>query len=304
MKKSICMTLAVLALGSVAWAQTTNPNYEVTTFGSPHVNTPGGERSDTRSVAADSSGSIFVLKRSTPQVLIFDREGELQNSWGDGLFDDSHNIYVDHLGFLWIGDRSNHVIYKYTRDGERLMTLGTKGVSGDDSATSTFNRAAHVTVAPNGDIFVADGYVNHRIVHFSKDGTFINIIGGLAGSGTGQLDVVHGVQVDSRGRLVVLDGHLENPRIQIFSQEGQLLDEWTDLGLQRGSGLAVDANNTVYIGDSDGEQIIAVRNGEVVERIEGIEARPHNITLDRETGDLYLADTGALGGRVKKIVKK
>ena len=220
------------------------------------------------------------------------------------MFDDAHNINVDSEGSLWIGDRSNHVIYKYTQDGQQLMVLGTKGVAGDDSSRTSFNRAAHVTIAPNGDIFVADGYVNHRIVHYSKDGTFINIIGGRAGRGTGELDGVHGVQVDSEGRLVVLDGHLENPRIQIFSQEGALLDEWTDLGMQRGSGLAVDANNTVYIGDSDGEQIVAVRDGKVVDRIQGIESRPHNITLDRETGDLYLADTGMLGGRVKKIVKK
>ncbi len=304
MKIPIGITLAVLAMGSMAWAQTTNPNYEVAIFGSPHVNTPGGERSDTRSVASDSRGSIFVLKRSTPQVLIFDRDGKLQNSWGDGLFEDAHNIYVDRQGFLWIGDRSSHVIYKYSRDGQQLMALGTKGVAGDDRSRTSFNRAAHVTVAPNGDIFVADGYVNHRIVHFSKDGTFINVIGGLAGKGTGQLEGVHGVQVDSRGRLVVLDGHLEDPRIQIFSQDGVLLDEWRDLGLQRGSGLAVDANNTVYIGDSDGEQIIAVADGEVVDRIQGIEARPHNLTIDRETGDLYLADTGMLGGRVKKVVKK
>ncbi len=304
MNRSACMTLVVLALGSVGWAQTTNPNYEVTTFGSPHVNTPGGERSDTRSVAADSKGLVFVLKRTSPHVLIFDREGELQNSWGEGLFDDAHNIYVDHQGFLWIGDRSNHVIYKYTQDGQQLMALGTKGVSGDDSSRTSFNRAAHVMVAPNGDIFVADGYVNHRIVHFSNDGTFINIIGGIAGTARGQLDGVHGVQVDSRGRLVVLDGHLDNPRIQIFSQEGELLDEWRDLGMQRGSGLAVDANDTVFIGDSDGEQIVAVADGKVVDRIQGIESRPHNISLDRETGDLYLADTGALGGRAKRIVKK
>ena len=83
MNRSVCIALVVLASSSMAWAQTTNPNYEVTTFGSPHVNTPGGERSDTRSVATDSRGSIFVLKRSTPHVLIFDRDGKLKTSWGE-----------------------------------------------------------------------------------------------------------------------------------------------------------------------------------------------------------------------------
>ncbi len=304
MKTFLRMTIAVFVIVSAASAQTTNSSYMATTFGAPHVNTAGGERSDTRSVAADGKGSILVLKRSDPQVLIFDREGELKDSWGEGLFMDSHKIDIDHEGFVWIGDRSGQLIYKFTMDGQQVMTIGTKGVAGNNSSPDAFNRASDVAIAPNGDIFVADGYINNRIVHFSGDGTFIKVIGGVAGKGPGEFEGIHGVQIDSRGRLLVLDGHSDGPRVQVWDQDGTFIEEWPELGLIMGSGFTMDADDTFYVGDTDGEMIKVVKDGRIIDVIGGLEARPHNITLDREVGTLYLADTGTLGGKVKKIVRK
>ena len=304
MKTFMCITCVTFLWVAAASAQTTNGNYMVTTFGAPHVNTAGGERSDTRSVAADGKGSIVVLKRSDPQVLIFDREGKLKDSWGEGLFLDSHNIDVDHEGFVWIGDRNNQMIYKFTMNGQQVMALGTKGVTGNNSSPNAFNRPSDVAVGTNGDIFVADGYGNNRIVHFSSDGTFIKTLGGIAGKGPGQFEGVHGVQIDSRGRLIVLDGHSDGPRIQVWDKDGTFIEEWPDLGLTMGSGFTMDADDTFYVGDTDGEMIKIVKDGQILDVIGGLEARPHNITLDRETGTLYLADTGTLGGKIKKIVRK
>jgi outer membrane protein assembly factor BamB len=220
------------------------------------------------------------------------------------MFVDTHNIDVDSNGFVWIGDRNGQMIYKFTMDGRQLLALGTKGVKGDNASRNAFNRPSDVAVAENGDIFVADGYDNNRVVHFSKDGTFVNVIGGTPGTAPGQLEEVHGVQIDSRGRLVVMDGHSDHPRIQIWSRDGVFIEEWADLGLTMGSGLAMDSDDTFYIGDTDGEQIVVVKDGRVIEVIGGLEARPHNIALDAETGDLYLADTMAPGGMVKKIERK
>src|SRR5207247_8388976 len=121
------------------------------------------------------------------------------------LFVDTHNIDVDRFGFVWIGDRNGQMVYKFTMDGKQLMSIGTKGVKGDDTSKTSFNRASDVFVAPNGDIFVADGYENHRIVEFSKDGKLIKIIGGIKGKEPGRLDVVHGVQMVSNGRVSGLD---------------------------------------------------------------------------------------------------
>src|SRR5262245_62270221 len=175
MKKSIAVFVGVLFLTSGVFAQTPKYKYEFNKFGAPFPNATGKPR-DTASVAADGKGLILVLRRSDPPILVYNRDGKLLNSWGTGLFVDDHNIDVDRFGFVWIGDRNGQVVYKFTIDGKQLMMIGTKGVKGDDTSQFAFNRASDVFVAPNGDVYVADGYVNHRVVQYDKDGKFIRII--------------------------------------------------------------------------------------------------------------------------------
>ena len=302
MKKFACVICVIFALAGAAWAQTTNPGYEVASFGAP----PGeGEWSgDTISVAADGAGSILALRRADPPVLVFNREGELQDSWGDGLFPNNHSIDVDHEGNVWITDRTNNMVHKFTMDGQQLMALGTKGVTGDKDSTDAFDGPADVAIAPNGDIFVLDG--NARIVHFSKDGTFIKTIGGVEGTGPGEFEGAHALALDALGRLLVVDRQEEalNPRIQIFDQNGNFIEEWAQLaGLAHPSDIIVGSDGTVYISESDDANITLVRDGKVIEWIAGLESRPHNIVRDEATGDLYLADSNAPGD-IKKIVKK
>jgi streptogramin lyase len=305
MLAAVLMSLLALVFTPGAFAQTTNPKWEVTNFGAPFP-TPTGKDRDTASVAADGKGLLFVLRRADPPVLVYNREGKLVDSWGTGLFVDTHNIDVDRFGFVWIGDRNGQLVYKFTKDGKQLMTIGTKGVKGDDTSQYAFNRASDIFVAPNGDIYVTDGYVNHRVVQYTKDGKFIRIIGGVKGDGPGQFDEVHGVQMDSKGRLIIMDHHSNGARIQIFTPEGKFIEEWphANLDLMMGSGLTIDKDDTIYIGDTNGEQIKVVKNGKVLDTIGGLKARPHQITLDPGTGAIYLADTAAVGGMVKKVVKK
>ena len=126
MSKVACALLAVFSLVPGASAQTTNPNYEVVQFGSA----PDGNWGDTISVAADGEGSILVLRRADPPVLVFDREGRLQHSWGDGLFPNNYSIDVGPEGFVWITDRTHNMAHKFTIEGEHVMSLGTRGSPG------------------------------------------------------------------------------------------------------------------------------------------------------------------------------
>ena len=281
--------------------RTTNPGYEVATFGAPPG---GGAWGDTISVAADGAGSILVLRREDPPVLVFNREGELQDSWGDGLFPNNHSIDVDHEGNVWITDRTNNMVHKFTMDGQALLSLGTKGVTGDRDSTDAFAGPADVAIAPNGDIYVLDG--NARIVHFSEDGSFIKTIGGVEGTGPGEFEGAHALALDAAGRLLVVDRQegARNPRIQVFDPYGRFIHEWTRLaGLAHPSGITIGGDGTVYISESDDANLTLVRDGKVVEWIAGLEARAHNIVWDAGTGDLYLADSDAPGD-VKKVVKK
>ena len=127
------------------------------------------------------------------------------------------------------------------------MTLGKPGVSGD--GPDTFNRPSDVLVAPNGDIFVADGHDaggNNRIVKLSSDGTFIRAWGSTGGE-PGQFRDPHALAMDSQGRLFV--GDRRNNRTQIFDQDGNYLATWTQFG--RPSGLFIDENDVLYSADSE-----------------------------------------------------
>ncbi len=304
MNKSICAMIAVFVLVSGAFAQAPKYKYEITKFGAPFPNASGMPR-DTVSVAADGKGLILVLRRSDPPVLIYNREGKLVNSWGSGLFVDDHNIDVDRFGFVWIGDRNGQILYKYTIDGKQLMSIGTKGVKGDDTSKTSFNRASDSYVAPNGDIFVADGYENHRIVHFDKNGKLIKIIGGVKGTEPGKFDAIHAVQMDSKGRLIILDRHADDPRIQVWDTNGKFIEEWESLHLTMGSGFTMDPKtDTFYVGDTNGHQLITVKDGKVIDRIGGLQVEAHQATRDNGDGALYLADTGAPGGMIWKVVIK
>src|SRR5262249_20015688 len=101
-------------------------------------------------------------------------------------------------------DGKNQTVMQFAPDGQLLMTLGRPGVAGN--GPNEFNSPSDVLVAPNGDIFVADGHgnfpvpnTNDRIVKFSKDGKFIKAWG-HHGSGQGEFDVTHGLAMDSAGR--------------------------------------------------------------------------------------------------------
>ena len=307
MKEYAFMILVVFALVAAAFAQTTNGKYEVTFFGAP----PRGQDvwNLPRSVAVDGKGSILIFRASQPPVLIFNRAGELQKTWGDGLFPDAHSIDFD----------EDQMVYKYTMDGRQIMTLGKKGVAGNNSSTDAFNLPTDVAIARNGDIFVSDGDNNSRVVHFSKDGKFIKIIGGTKGSQPGQFDHPHALAIDSKGRLLVLDQQMEahNARVQVLDQNGTFLEQWK-LGGRQPTGIAIAADDTVYIADTDANSITIFKNGRPVDVIGSLQARPHNLALDPGTGVLYMVDPvtqqraggnaannpDAPGGFIKQVIKK
>jgi DNA-binding beta-propeller fold protein YncE len=132
-----------------------------------------------------------------------------------------------------------------------LLTLGKAGVAGD--GPDTFNQPSAVIVAPNGDVFVGDGHgrdSNARIVKFSRDGKFIKTWG-RKGLAPGEFDTPHALAFDSKGRLFVADRN--NNRIQIFDQDGNFIEQWTQFG--RPSGIFIDAKDNIYVADSESNSV-------------------------------------------------
>ena len=283
----------------------------------------------TAAVDVDSNDHIWVAERcgtnscagsNLSPILEFDPSGKLLRSFGAGMFVFPHGICVDKEGNVWVTDGDGkdgkgHQVFKFSPDGRVLMTLGKAGVAGD--GPDTFNRPSDVIVAPNGDIFVADGHggdSNARIVKFSKDGKFIKSWG-KKGIAPGEFDTPHGLAFDSKGRLFVADRN--NNRIQIFDQEGTFIEQWTQFG--RPSGIFIDVKDNIYVADSESNSVRphpgwkrGIRIGNIsdgfvtafipdpVETVKGTSAA-EGVAADSK-GNIYGAEVGPKA--LKKYIRK
>ncbi len=176
------------------------------------------------SVAVDAHDNVWVLARSDPPVQVYQPDGKFLRAWGTGLLHTPHQLKLDRQGNVWLADSGHHVVLQCTPDGNVIRTLGTPGEAGSDERH--FNRPADMAITPDGDIFVADGYGNARVVHFDKNGNFVKSWGKL-GTEPGEFSLPHAITLDSRGRLYVADRN--NVRIQVFDQAGNVLDQWRNL---------------------------------------------------------------------------
>jgi sugar lactone lactonase YvrE len=250
----------------------------------------------TTNIAPDRKGNVVVFVRTAPFFRVFTREGKFVKAWGDAsLFTEPHSLLFDRDGNIWTTDAMAHVVYKFDPDGKLLLTLGKKGMAGDNASQELFNRPNAVAIAGNGDVYVSDGYNNARVVHFNKDGKFIRIIGGTKGSASGQLQLPHGVVVDSKGRILV--GDSDNKRVSVFDKDGKFVETWP---FPSRGGMLITADDTVYISDVNNGSVSIVKDGKLLEAIGGL-GRPHGVGLDSD-GAIYASDS--LNRAVMKITPK
>jgi len=273
---------------------------------------------------AERCGANLCVGSDVDPVMLFDQDGNVVRSFGAGMIVWPHGMYVDADDNVWIADAVGyapvpegigHTVMKFSPDGELLMRLGKEGVTGD--GRQVFNKPSDMLVAPNGDIFVADGHDasgNNRIIKFNKDGEYL-MEWGTPGSGTGEFSDPHALAMDSQGRLFV--GDRANSRIQIFDQDGNHLETWTQFG--RPSGLFIDGNDVLYSADSEsnarrnrgwkrGIRIGSAKDGFVTAFIPDPEPDQDNsgtsaaegVAVDRH-GNIYGAEVGPRA--VKKYLK-
>jgi len=294
--KKACMLFVLLA-AVVAGAFAQGGNWQVLeSWGQLPAGLAWGGASQ---VSTTPEGQIVVFRRAVPSFFVLNPDGTFVKSWGETPYRLAHGIRIDKDGFIWASDNSDNLIQKFSPDGKLVMTLGRKGMAGDNMSQDAFDGPADVFAAPNGDIFVADGYRNSRVVQFSKDGKFIKIIGGTKGSEPGQFNLPHALVIDSKGRLIVADA--ENSRIQVFDQSGKFLEQWTNFPAKPRGALYITADDTLYVSHVDAEAITIMKDGKVLDTVKGVGGRPHGMTLDKQ-GNIYI--TSPLNMAVKKIVKK
>jgi DNA-binding beta-propeller fold protein YncE len=132
-------------------------------------------------LAIDSRGNLYAIHRTSPPVLCFDSTGKFLRSWGTTLIgrdpemQGAHGIRVDQDDCVWITDRARHLVRKFDPAGQLLLTLGTDGSPG--TGPNQFNRPADVAFGRDGEVFVADGYGNSRVMKFDRNGKYLKTWG-------------------------------------------------------------------------------------------------------------------------------
>jgi streptogramin lyase len=298
--RSVAVTLLLFATVVSAAGQSSAPLPYTLAEGWGRL--PEGEAwGEVTGVEIDSRGTIIALRRSNPPFVELDRSGKVLKTWGNGMFVWPHGFRIDRDGNLWVTDGRGEKgrgqqVFKLTRDGRVLMTLGTAGVSGEGN--DTFNGPCDVAIGANGDIFVADGHVNARVVKFTRDGKFVKAWG-KRGTAAGEFNVPHAIAIDSQGRVFVADRG--NRRLQIFDQDGKFLDEWTQFG--RPSGILITSDDTLYVPDIQDKQGVVVgsaKSGVVGGVIAG--TLPESVAIDGD-GSLYAGET-TTGRTLRKFVRR
>ena len=156
-------------------------------------------------------------------MLVVNPDGAFVGSCGRGEIFDSHDVSIDGWDRVWIADRDAHQIVVFNLEGEVLLGIGERHVP---RWMAPFNHPTRATVTPDGEIYVADGYGNARIHHFSREGEWRASFGEL-GQSPGEFMTPHSLIVDRQERLVVCDR--ENDRVQLFDRDGRWLAEWRRL---------------------------------------------------------------------------
>jgi DNA-binding beta-propeller fold protein YncE len=268
----------------------------------------------------------------SPAFVVYDLAGNVVHSATPPVLPDGlHGCFVDHQDNVWIAGNADAIVQKYSHNLSRLLLqIGEKGrfdtsdgtITGtpNNSSRTLLNRPADVAVDPdNGDVYIADGYGNRRIVVFDRHGRYLRqwgeqatLVEAEAGVGGKFLQVVHGVNLGNDGLVYVNDR--KGNRIQVFDKDGTFV---RNIWVNRGYGLrdpevigtcwdmafSVDRNQRlIYVTDGE-EQLVwtlAHGDGDTLAsygrpgHMAGEFSYVHTLDLDSK-GNLYTAET--IGGR-------
>ncbi|MCC6535134.1 MAG: hypothetical protein IT531_21505 [Burkholderiales bacterium] len=264
--------------------------------------------SDVGGVAVDSRDRVYVFNRGAHPMLVFDRDGKLLRTWGEGLFPRAHGIYIDADDLLYLTDDGDHTVRKCTPEGKVLMTLGIAGKPAPYMSGEPFHRCTHTALSPRGEIYVSDGYGNARVHKYSPDGKLM-FSWGEPGSDPGQFNIVHNIVTDAEGWVYVADR--ENHRVQVFDGNGKYEAQWNNLhrpcGLycqraarpefligELGPGMKVNLRvpnlgPRLTLVDQQGNRIARLGGEQGPGQEPGKFLAPHGVTIDSR-GDIYVGE--------------
>lgn len=230
---------------------------------------------DVSGVAVGPDDRVYALCPDEQRVIVLSRDGDVLGGWdltenattisaGAGTRRPEpprpeaprsypHGLTVGRDGSVLCVDNQLNTIRRFTPQGELLATIGTPGYASATGATQDFrsvvrgagpfNGPAAVAEAPDGDLYVADGYRNARVHCFSADGV-LKFSWGEPGDGAGQFRLPHGLAITPDGEQVVVADR-ENNRLVFFNRLGTYLRQWT--GFTRPAAIHIDQAGYLFV---------------------------------------------------------
>jgi hypothetical protein len=272
-----------------------------------------------------------------PPVLELDPDGKVLRTWGgpgDGYtwYDQEHGIYLDHNGFVWTGTSNGHHVMKFTQDGKHVLTIGTPGVSKGSNDPDHLGGPANFYVEPKtNEIFIADGYINRRVIVFdAATGAYRRHWGAYGkmpndteeyqypvrvNDPPQQYSTLHGLVGSKDGLIYVSDR--QGNRIQVFRQNGEYLMEKFVRPETGGSGTGFSlqfsrdpAQTLLYLIDGTNQRVWILRREDLAildrfgkpGRQAGEFIRAHMIAIDSKNR-MYTGEAGN-GRRMQRWILK
>jgi hypothetical protein len=235
-------------------------------------------------------------------------------------YDPEQNIWIVDRGGGCDGKNIHEQVFKFSNDGKQVLVRmydpnprqsDAEVLANQPPGPFDFGQASTLAFLPNGDILLGDGYQNGRVARYNSKGEFISDFGS-PGKGPGQFDLVHGIAVGKDHKIYVSDR--DNNRIQVFQEDGTLIEEWPDI--QGPTGIYIDDREHVWVLSTTLNGVAEYTiDGQLMQHFgaycctrggfQGGLSRPHQMSRD-ELGNIYISnydpgpDVGQLGGYVTK----
>ncbi len=272
----------------------------------------GGPGADPDDPAVQYKGRPGIDSRWEHLIIAFNAAGDIVEEWTqwDTMLRRPHAIYIspwDPEKNVWVVEDHNHVLYKFSHDGTKLLqTIGTKGQKGADA--THFNRPTFMAFLPDGSMFVSDGYNGNRVVKLDKNGKFVTAWGerGEQGKETrpNYFNVVHGIAADPVTRRIYVSDR-GNRRMQVFDENGKFLTQWPFDTPSSVNFLYANGDGSVWAFDNPTEKVVKYDGeGQLLYAWGALGDYPgsflnmHGASVDPD-GNLYIADVG--DARVQKF---
>jgi DNA-binding beta-propeller fold protein YncE len=272
-------------------------------------------------LGVDSQNRVYIFMQSINAICVFDEDGSFIKTWNHGFEKGAHGLTVvkePEGDFLWLAEYLIPQVCKTTLDGEIILSLPIPPLPEIYPLPRKYI-PTNIAVAPNGDIYVADGYGQWYIHRFDKNGNYISSFGGK-GTKPGKFNCPHGIIVDTRGpEPILLIADRANVRLQTFTLDGKPLSIFgtenlrhpCHFDIRNGDLLIPDLHGRVTILNAKNELITHLGDNPGIEKTEGWPnlpketwqpgkfIAPHSACWDGN-GDMYVTEWIRIG-RITKL---